>query len=291
MNGTAPSSKNPWPYLKYVGKKNPLSVAGGLFVLSLAIMACLAPYLAPYPGHAASEVDPVNKFLAPSGRHLFGTDDMGRDIFSRVLFGSRISLRLGTLAIGLALLVGVPLGALAGYAGGVTDELIMRLTDVFLSFPPLLLALAIASMLGPDLTNAMIAVAIAWWPWYTRLIRGQAVSVRERAFVEAAKAVGVTPWTVVTRHILPNCLAPVIVQASMDFGSIILTCASLSFLGLGAQPPMPEWGLMVSTGRTYFLTSWWCVTFPGLAIFLTVLAFNLLGDGLREIIDPRTREI
>lgn len=291
MNKTASPSRSTWLYLKYVAKKNPLSLAGGIFVLFLVVIACLAPHLAPHPGHASWEVDPVNKFLPPSGRRLFGTDDMGRDIFSRVLFGARISLRIGTLAIGLALLVGVPLGAVAGYAGGAVDELVMRVTDVFLSFPPLLLALAIASMLGPDLTNAMIAVAIAWWPWYTRLIRGQAVSVRERAFVEAARAVGVTPWTIVARHILPNCLAPVIVQASMDFGSIVLTTASLSFLGLGAQPPMPEWGLMVSTGRTYFLTSWWCVTFPGLAIFLTVLAFNLLGDGLREILDPRTREL
>jgi peptide/nickel transport system permease protein len=178
---------------------------------------------------------------------------------------------------------------IAGYSGGKVDELIMRVTDVFLSFPTLLLAMAISAMLGPTLRNAMIAIAISWWPWYTRLLRSEAVSVKERDFVEAARAMG-APWgKIVFKHILPNCLAPIIVQGSMDFGSIILTSASLSFLGLGAQPPTPEWGLMISTSRTFFLTHWWIVTFPGLAIFIAVLSFNLVGDGLREILDPKMR--
>jgi peptide/nickel transport system permease protein len=165
----------------------------------------------------------------------------------------------------------------------------MRITDVFLSFPPLLLAMAISTLLGPNLINAMIAIAIAWWPWYTRLMRSEAISVRERDFVQAATAMGASRGEIVFKHVLPNCLTPIIIQASMDFGSIILTSAALSFLGLGAQPPTPEWGLMVSTGRTFFLTNWWIVTFPGLAIFMTVLSFNLVGDGLREILDPKMR--
>jgi peptide/nickel transport system permease protein len=277
-------------YVVHLLRKNPLTLSGFLFVLLLLVVALLAPCIAPFPGHALGEVDPEHKFLSPRWEYPFGTDEAGRDIFSRVLYGSRISLSVGVLAIGLALLIGVPLGAVAGFSGGVVDEVIMRATDVFLSFPPLLLAMAISAMLGPTLTNAMIAIAIAWWPWYTRLMRGQAVSIRERAFVEAARATGVSPLKIIRRHIMPNCIAPVVVQGSMDFGSIILMSASLSFLGLGAQPPTPEWGLIVSTGRTFFLTSWWCVVFPGLAIFATVLAFNLVGDGLREIMDPRTRE-
>ncbi|MCK4411370.1 ABC transporter permease, partial [Candidatus Bipolaricaulota bacterium] len=212
-----------------------------------------------------------------------------RDVFSRVLYGSRLSLQVGAIAIGLALTIGVPLGVVAGYSGGMLDEVIMRITDVFLSFPPLLLAMAISTLLGPNLINAMIAIAIAWWPWYTRLLRSEAISVRERDFVQAARAMGASQGKIVFKHVLPNCLTPIVIQASMDFGSIMLTSAALSFLGLGAQPPTPEWGLMVSTGRTYFLTNWWIVTFPGLAIFIAVLSFNLVGDGLREILDPKMR--
>jgi peptide/nickel transport system permease protein len=182
------------------------------------------------------------------------------------------------------------LGAIAGGLGGVVDEIIMRITDVFLSFPPLLLAIAIAAFLGPNLRNAMLAIAISWWPWYTRIIRGQAVSIRERQFVRAARAIGTPRSSIIFKHILPNTFAPVIVQASMDIGGVILTIASLSFLGLGAQPPTPEWGLLISTSRTYFLNAWWYSTFPGLAIFITVLVFNLIGDGFREVLDPKTRK-
>lgn len=278
-------------YVWRVMRRNALTLAGLVIVAALVLVALLAPVLAPYPQDASYDVHPENQLLPPSMEHPLGTDELGRDMLSRLIYGARISLGVGVVAIGLALLIGVPLGLIAGFVGGFTDEVIMRVTDVFLSFPSLLLATAIAAMLGPNLTNAMIAIALSWWPWYTRLIRSQALSLRERGFVEAARAVGVAPMKIIARHILPNALAPIIVQASMDFGSIILTSASLSFLGLGAQPPQPEWGLVVSTGRNFFLSAWWYVTFPGLAVFITVLAFNLLGDGLREILDPKTREL
>lgn len=260
-------------------------------VILLVLTALVAPFIVPYPEHIEAETNPVDKLLPPSGKYFFGTDELGRDIFSRVIYGTRISLQTALIAVGLALLIGIPLGAIAGATGGMVDEVIMRITDIFLSFPPLLLAIAIAAFLGPSLENAMLAIAVSWWPWYTRLIRGQAVSIRERQFVKAAKAIGTPPARIIFGHIVPNCIAPVIVQASMDIGGVILTIASLSFLGLGAQPPTPEWGLMVSTSRNYFLNAWWYSIFPGLAIFVTVLVFNLLGDGLREILDPKTRKI
>lgn len=270
-------------------KRNTLMAVGSSIVFLIVLIAILAPWIAPYPEDSLGATRIKERFKTPSLHHPFGTDELGRDIFSRVVYGSRISLRVGVLAIGLALAIGVPLGVIAGYARGMVDEAIMRITDVFLSFPPLLLAMAISAMLGPTLTNAMIAIAIAWWPWYTRLLRSEAVSIRERDFVQAARAMGASGAKITFKHVLPNCLTPIIVQASMDFGSIILTSASLSFLGLGAQPPTPEWGLMISTGRTFFLTHWWIVTFPGIAIFIAVLSFNLVGDGLREIMDPKIR--
>ncbi|MCK4598589.1 ABC transporter permease [Candidatus Bipolaricaulota bacterium] len=260
--------------------KNRLTTTGLSVVFLLILVALLAPWIVPFP-HDTVETHIKDRFLSPSSQHFFGTDELGRDVFSRVLYGSRLSLQVGAIAIGLALTIGVPLGVVAGYSGGMLDEVIMRITDVFLSFPPLLL--------GPNLINAMIAIAIAWWPWYTRLLRSEAISVRERDFVQAARAMGASQGKIVFKHVLPNCLTPIVIQASMDFGSIMLTSAALSFLGLGAQPPTPEWGLMVSTGRTYFLTNWWIVTFPGLAIFIAVLSFNLVGDGLREILDPKMR--
>jgi len=274
--------------LRYV-KRTPLTLMGLTGVLLLSIVAACATWIAPFPEDARGTTHIEAKFEPPSLSHLFGTDELGRDVFSRVIFGARISIVVGLFAIGLSLLIGVPLGVVAGYIGGRVDEVIMRITDVFLSFPPLLLAMAISVTLGPNLLNAMIAIAVAWWPWYTRILRAEAVSVRERAFVEAARAMGASPGRIILRHILPNCLAPLIVQASMDLGSIILTSAALSYLGLGAQPPTPEWGLMISTSRSFFLTHWWIVTFPGLAIFVAVLSFNLLGDGLREIMDPKVR--
>jgi peptide/nickel transport system permease protein len=274
----------------YLLNKNKLTRLSMITVLLLVALAILAPFIAPYPSHIYGIANPQDKLLPPSAKYIFGTDELGRDVFSRVLYGTRISLQTAILAVGLALLIGIPLGAIAGATGGYVDEIIMRITDIFLSFPPLLLAIAIAAFLGPNLQNAMLAIAISWWPWYTRLVRGQAVSIRERQFVKAARAIGTPHFKIIFGHIVPNCIAPVIVQASMDLGGVILTAASLSFLGLGAQPPTPEWGLMVSTSRNYFLNAWWYSVFPGIAIFITVLAFNLLGDGLREIMDPKTRK-
>ncbi|MFW5898534.1 MAG: ABC transporter permease [Candidatus Saliniplasma sp.] len=270
-------------------RKNTLSFIGALIILIFLFIAVFAPILSPYPEHSGPVTDIQNQLQPPGGNYLMGTDQLGRDILSRLIYGTRISLIAGTSAIGLALLIGVPLGAIAGAFGGYVDEVIMRVVDTFLSFPPLLLALAITAALGPSLRNAIIAIAVTWWPWYTRIIRGDAQSVKERPFVEAAEAIGESRLKIAFRHILPNSITGVIVQSSMDFGSVIITLASLSFLGLGAQPPTPEWGLMITSGREYFLTNPWVATFPGIAIFIMVFAFNVFGDGLRDIIDPRTR--
>ncbi|RJQ11896.1 MAG: ABC transporter permease [Bacillota bacterium] len=278
-------------YSAYLIRKNTLTTIGFSIVGVLIVLALLAPVIAPYPDQALGATDMSQALESPSLKHLFGTDEMGRDLFSRVLYGTRISLQIGILVVGLALAIGVPLGLIAGFVGGFIDEAIMRVTDIFLSFPPLLLAIAVAALLGRSLTNAMIAIAIAWWPWYTRLIRGTVVSMREKPFIEAARVIGTSPLYIMVKHLLPNSMSPVIVQASLDFGSVILTSAALSFLGLGAQPPEPEWGLILSTARNYFLVAPWYSFFPGMAMVVTVLAFNLVGDGLREITDPKTRRL
>ena len=269
-------------------RRNPLTATGISLVTLFLLVAILAPWIVPYPlDTSATHVK--ERFSSPSTRHWFGTDELGRDVFSRVLLGARISLRTGSIVVLLALAIGVPIGIIAGTFGGLLDEILMRATDAFLSFPPLLLAMVISATLGPSLENAMIAIAVAWWPWYARLIRSEALAVRELTYIEAARATGVGPLRLLFRHVLPNSVAPIIVQASMDFGSVILTCASLSFIGLGAQSPTPEWGLMINIARTYFLTHWWIATFPGLAILIAVLSFNITGDGLREILDPKAQ--
>lgn len=275
----------------YLLNRNPLTRAALIVVLLLVVLAILAPFIIPYPGQVENENDPANMLQQPSREHLFGTDELGRDVFSRVVYGTRISLRASVITAAIAVAVGMMLGAVAGAAGGIVDEIIMRITDIFLSFPSLLLAIAVSAFLSPSLNNAMLAIAASWWPWYTRIVRGQAVSIRERQFVRAARAIGTPERTVILKHVIPNTIAQVIVQASMDIGGVIMTLASLSFLGLGAQAPTPEWGLMINTGRAYFQTAPWCSLFPGLAIFLTVLVFNLLGDGLREVLDPKTRKL
>ena len=273
----------------YLLQKNRLTQISFYVMIVLFLIAVFAPLIIPYPSHISNEANIADKFLAPSRTHFFGTDELGRDIFSRVIYGTRVSLTTAVLSVGLALIIGVPLGAIAGTVGGMLDEVIMRITDIFLSFPPLRLAIAMVSVLGPSLNNAMMAIAISWWPWYTRLVRGQAISMKERKFVQAAETIGTSKFKTIFKHIIPNTISPVIVQASMDMGGVIMTIASLSFLGLGAQAPTPEWGLMISTGRNYFPDIWWYSIFPGLSIFITVLTFNLLGDGIREILDPKTR--
>jgi peptide/nickel transport system permease protein len=223
----------------------------------------------------------------PSAQHWFGTDNVGRDVLSRVLYGARISPLIALIVLLIAGAIGIPLGLAAGYFGGWLDEVIMRVTDIFLAFPPLLLALAFAAVLPATLTTVIIAIAISWWPWYVRLIRGQAASVTGRPYIEACRALGIPRRRIILRHILPNSVTPLIVQMSLDVGGVILTASALSFLGLGPQDPIPDWGLMVSEGQAYFPTAWWVVTFPGIAILLTAFAFNLLGDGLRDLLDPK----
>ena len=266
---------------------NPLLTVGGALVLLIVFVAIVAPLIVPFPGDAGTATHPFEVLKAPSAAHWFGTDNVGRDLFSRVMFGARVSPFIAMIVLVIACLVGVPLGVAAGFLGGWVDELIMRVTDVFLAFPPLLLALALAAVLPASLTSVTIAIAAVWWPWYVRLIRGQAASVAGRPYVEACRALGLSRMRIIFRHILPNSITPVLVQVSLDVGGVILTASALSFLGLGAQDPVPDWGLMVSSGQSYFTPDWWMVTFPGLAILLTAFAFNLLGDGLRDLLDPK----
>jgi len=273
--------------LIYQVKKSPLTIIGALIIVLLFTVAIFAEQIAPYE---PDEINPPQRLKAPSREHLCGTDTAGRDIFSRIVHGSRISIRIGTVVVTLAMVFGSLVGIFSGYMGGKVDEVIMRITDIFFSVPYLILAMAIAAALGPNLTNTMIALAIVWWPVYTRLTRGQALLIREATYIEAARGLGAGHGRILLRHVLPNSLAPVIVQASLDFGHAVMFAAALSFIGLGAQPPTPEWGAMISMGRHYLRDSWWYPTFPGLAILITVLGFNLLGDGLRDILDPKLQE-
>ncbi len=266
--------------------RSPLVIFGLVVVLIVVVLAVFAPQLAPYN---PSKINFSAVTAPPSSSHLLGTDDVGRDILSRIIYGSRIDLLVGFLTILGAVVIGLPLGAIAAYRGGWIDEAIMRVTDMFLSFPPLILAMALAAALGPGLIHAMEAMLITWWPWYTRLIRGQVLSIKANTYVEAAQALGAHDFRIILRHVLPNSLSPIIVQGTMDIGNAILTAASLSFIGLGAQPPQPEWGAMITIGRNYIQQYWWMATFPGLAILLTVIGFNLFGDGLRDSLDPRLR--
>ncbi len=269
--------------------KNPLTTLGMGILFILMVAALFAPYLAPYPDQGRGLSNLRQRLEPPGADHLLGTDNLGRDILSRIIFGARISLQASVAVILFVVIIGVPLGLVAGYFGGKIDDLIMRFADMILAFPSYLLAIAIVASLGPSLLNALIAITVPWWPWYTRLMRSQVISLKELQFVESARAIGVSHWRIMFRHILPNCLSPIIVQATMDMGYIILAIASLGFLGLGTQPPTADWGVMVSNGREFFMTQWWISTFSGAAIFLTVLAFNLVGDGIREALDPKIR--
>ena len=282
-----------WERLRYffhLSKKNPLFLVGLGVVVLLIIAALLAPWITPHPADAKHAIHFGSKLKPPSMDHFFGTDALGRDIFTRVVFGARMSLRIGVTVLAIALAIGVPLGLIAGYFGGRISDVIMRPSDIFLAFPSLLLPLAVAAALGPSITNAMMAIAVAWFPWYVRIVRAQVLTVKEQLYVEAARSIGVGRFSILAKHVLPNSMAPVIIQASMDMGYTILAAAGLSFIGVGARPPTVEWGLMITNARAYFLDFWWTVTFPGLAIFVTVLAFNLVGDGLRDILDPKVRD-
>lgn len=266
--------------------RSPLTIGGLILIAIFVVCALAAPIIAPY--------DPIKQFLsqrlkAPSPDHWMGTDALGRDLFSRMLYGAQISLTIGVGVVVPVGIFGTILGLIAGYTRGWVDEILMRITDVFLAFPPLILAMAIAGALGPSLTNAMIAIAIVSWPVYVRLVRGQVLALRQREYVEAARSIGATTPRILLRHLLPNTLAPLLVQATFDLGGTILIAAGLSFIGFGAQIPTPEWGVMISDGRKYVSTQPWLPFFPGLAILFTVAAFNLIGDGLRDALDPRLR--
>jgi peptide/nickel transport system permease protein len=267
-------------------RRTPLGLVGAALVAAFLLLTVGAPWLAPY--------DPVTADFAsvlspPTATHPFGTDDVGRDILSRVVYGSRISLQAGLFTVAVALVIGLPLGLAAGFFGGRVDDVIMRGSEVILAFPTLVLALGITAILGPKLIHALFAIGIVFVPHFARLVRAQALSVKENDYVTAARALGASDTRLLARHVLPNCLAPLLVQCTFSISFAILTEAALSFLGLGTQPPTPSWGIMLSMGRGYLEQAPWLGAFPGLAIFLTVLGFNLLGDGLRDALDPRLR--
>ena len=263
--------------------RNPAAIVGLVLITLLVLIAVLASLISP---------DPIvqnlsNRLLPPSSEHLLGTDQLGRSVWGRVAHGASLSLQVGVIVTLISVSVGVLVGLLAGTFGGIWDNVLMRVTDIFFAFPSLILAMAIAAALGPSLTNTIIAVAIVNWPSYARLVRAQALALREREFVEAARAIGTSRLGIALRHVLPNTLTPVLIQASFDVGQAILTAAGLSFIGFGAQPPTPEWGAMVSETRNFISEAPWASSAPAIAILLAVLAFNLLGDGLRDALDPR----
>ncbi len=269
-------------------RRQPLSIFSGILVTILILTAIFGPLLAPYDPNA---IDMANRFAPPSLEHPFGTDDFGRDILSRVMVGARVSLMVGIIAVGLSASVGSFLGVLAGYTGRFTDEVIMRVMDILFAFPAILLAIAIMAALGRGVGNAMIAIGIVYIPIFARIARASVLSVREEEFIDAARATGSSDSRIMYRHIFPNVLSPIIVEITLSLSFAILAEAALSFFGLGTQPPDPSWGRMLSEGRAYFQQSAWLAIFPGLAIMLTVLGFNLLGDGLRDALDPRLKNV
>jgi len=250
------------------------------------ILSIFGQAIAPYDPYAQDITG--SKLLPPSAAHLMGTDELGRDVFSRVLTGTRISLQVAVVVLSFAVTFGTLVGSISGYFGGIVGELLMRFTDMFLAFPALILAIAIAASLGRELKWTMVALSTVFWPWYARLVRAQILSIRERDFVTAGESIGLSGPRLLFRHILPNAISVVIIQLTLDIGYAILATSSLSFIGLGAQPPSPEWGTMMSTARNYFREAWWYISFPGLALTLTVFAFNVLGDGLQDALDPRS---
>ncbi len=267
-------------------KKSPLTVLGLALTVFLVLVAIFAPLIAPYD---PIKQDLKNRLQPPSWEHPFGTDQLGRDIFSRVVWGSRISLFIALIVVAISFTVGTTIGIISGYFGGKVDEVLMRITDMFMAFPRLVLALAVAAALGPGLFNTMLAIAFVSWVYYARLARASTLQIREEVYIEAARAIGASDRRILFLHVLPMVIAPVVVQATLDMGGTILTAAGLGFLGLGVQPPTPEWGVMVSEGRRFITEQWWVSTFPGFAILLATLGFNLLGDGINDILNVRAR--
>jgi peptide/nickel transport system permease protein len=273
----------------YRFRSNMLSMFGLVILVVIVIIALVAPYIAPFPEDATGAMHALERLQEPSAEHPFGTDKVGRDIYSRVLMGTGLALQVGTVIILLATSIGVTLGGISAYFGGWVDDILMRITDIFLTVPALVLAIAITAALGKGITNTMIGISLVWWPGFARLTRSLVLSLREEPFVEAAYGLGAGHARILFRHILPNAVSPIIIKMSTDFGFAVLTAAALGFIGLGAQPPTPEWGAMINDGRSYFPEEWWIATFPGMAIWLLVFSWNLLGDGLRDVLDPRSR--
>lgn len=261
----------------------------GLVLIALLFLtALLAPLLSTFPD-AVWDFNPKDRLLPPGTQYLFGTDRMGADVYSRVLFGARITIITAVIAVGVSLVIGVPIGLVAGYYQSWLSELLMRVSDIFLAVPQVVLAIAIAQTLGPSLNNVILALSLTYWPWFTRLVYAETRSLKNEVFIESAIALGAKPWRVIVFHILPNVSSPIIVRTSIGMGFTILTAAALGFLGLGAPAPAPEWGRMISESREFLPEAWWYAAAPGFAIFLVVMGFNLLGDGLRDILDPRIR--
>lgn len=270
-------------------RRDPLAVVSVLILTALCITVAVGSFLIERAGSMGTDAENAIALQPPSPAHWFGTDHLGRDVLARVIEGGQYSLPIGLIVIGLTVLISLPLGALAGFWGGWLDEAIMRVTDIFLAVPQLLLALLLATALGAGFGTLVIALVISWWPWYVRLMRAQTLALREREFVMASRALGADRLGVVWRHILPNAMTPILVQATSDLGAVILAAAALSFLGLGVPAPAADWGQLVSDGRVFFPERWWVTTFPGAAIFLAALSFGLLGDALHAAIDPRLR--
>lgn len=269
-------------------RRNRLMVLGTGIIAGLLLVAALAPLLAAWNPYEQILAD---RLLPPSRAHLFGTDGLGRDIASRVVYGARVSLSIAFLVAAISTPIGMLIGILSGYVGGVLDEILMRIADIFLAFPRLILAIAFAAALGPGVENAIIAIAVAHWPSYARLARAETLNVKNNDYIQAMRVLGAGKLRIMAGHVAPMCLSSIIVRMSLDMGTIILTAAGLGFLGLGAQPPMPEWGLMVADGRQFLVDQWWVSTLPGLAILVVVMGFNLLGDGIRDVLDPRQRQL
>jgi peptide/nickel transport system permease protein len=266
-------------------RTNPIAVIGLLIVATLVLVAALAPLLTQADG---TEQHLSDRLLAPSAEHWFGTDELGRDIYERIVWGSRVTLYIVGLVGILVVPIGILIGTVAGYVGGWVDNVLMRFTDIFLAFPRLILALAFVSALGPGIENAVLAIALTTWSPYARLARAETITIRNSEYIMAARLQGASAVRILYGHIMPLCISSVIIRLTLDMAGIILTAAGLGFLGLGAQPPLPEWGAMISTGRQYILDQWWVAAVPGLAIFVVSLGFNLLGDGLRDVLDPKS---
>ncbi len=287
MNETAAVRPSRWKEIWEIALRNKLTLTGFIIVGLVVLVGLLAPVLAPYDPNL---MDIPARLQGPSGAHPFGTDEMGRDILSRVMYGARISIAVGVIIVAVSAAIGVILGSLSGYFGGRIDQAVMAVTDMILAFPSMVLALALTAAMGPGLLNTMLAVIIVRIPMYTRLMRGQVLVQKEQQYVRAARTFGEKPFWIVARHIVPNCLTPLMVQMTLGIGDAILIASSMSFIGLGAQPPTPEWGAMISTARVYAIDQWWYAAFPGLSILITIMGFNLIGDGIRDILDPRSRK-